>query len=404
VVRTPVSDVDANSEQEDTLARRILHMLGPGTVTRTWRGGQIDGSGRARRSLLPARCWAPCVGHRATLALSPGVIVGDRGQPLRRVAQARSSAVVGSGAAGGVRALAREDHGALACLGGINDGRAGSGKLLRAREFTAAAGDTGDRHAMSQRSRTAAALISALCAAAGLAFAVMLPGSGAGADHADVPCTALPSVALTQHSHRGTHGHPAPSTCASTLPVSSAAVPPPQATPPASGWAWTTAPGPASTATLAPTPPHTVSSMPTGRTAATLRTDTGSSQPVSRASVPAAESMSAQPGFLEVAAAPPADKSPTLIAVGIAITLAAAGIVLVVGRRGRRHDTALAALGGTGEDIAATDILSWDHDRITDQPDRLRAPPAHRARHRLGARHGQMSPVSPRHRASSSPN
>lgn len=259
------------------------------------------------------------------------------------------------------------------------------------REFTAAAGDTGDRQAMSQRSRTAAALVSALCAAAGLAFAVVLPGSGAGADHADVPCTALPSVALTQHSHRGTYGHPAPSTCASTpLPVSSAAVPPSQTTPPASRPAWTTAPGSATTATLAPTPPHTVSSMPAARTTATLRTDTGSSQPVSRASVPAAGSTSAQPGFLEVAAAPPADKSPTLIAVGLAITVAAAGIVLVVGRRGRRHDTAPAALGGTGEDIAATDILSWDDDGITDQPDPLRAPPAHRARHRLGARHGQM--------------
>jgi hypothetical protein len=50
-LRTPVSDVDANSEQEDTLARRILHMLGPDTVTRTWRGGQIDAyrAGRATR-------------------------------------------------------------------------------------------------------------------------------------------------------------------------------------------------------------------------------------------------------------------------------------------------------------------------------------------------------------------
>jgi hypothetical protein len=320
-------------------------------------------------------------------------------------ARARSSAVVGSGAAGFRALAAREDYGALACFGGINDGRAGSGKkLLRLREFTAGAGDTGARHAMSQRGRNAAALIGILWAAAGLAFAVVLPGSGAGADYADVPCTAQPSVTLTQHSHPGTHGHPAPSTCASTLLVSSAALPPPPTTASASGSAWTTAPGPASTATLAPTPPHTVSSLPAARTAATLHTDTGSSQPVSRASVPAAESPSAQPGFLAVAAAPAGDKSPTLIAVGLAITLAAAGIVLVVGRRGRRRDTAPAAPGGAREDIAATDIVSWDNDRITDQHDRLRAPPTHRARHRLDARHDQMSPVSARHRAGSSPN
>jgi hypothetical protein len=255
---------------------------------------------------------------------------------------------------------------------------------------------------MSQRSRTAAALLGALCAAGGLAFAVVLPGTGAGAVYADVPCTALPSVASTQHGHGGGHGHPTPSTCAPTLPVSSTAVSPSQTAPPASGSA---APGSASTATLAPTPPHVVSSTPAARTAGTLQSDTGSSQPVSRASVPAGESMSAQPqpGLLEVAAAPPANKSPTLIAVGLAITVATAGIVVVLGRRGRRHDTALAAPGGAGEDLAATDILSWDHDRITDQPDPLPAPPAHRARHRLGARHGQMSPVSARHRAGSSP-
>jgi hypothetical protein len=257
---------------------------------------------------------------------------------------------------------------------------------------------------MSQRSRAAAPLITALCAAGGLAFAAALPDSGAGADYADGPCTALPSVALTHHSHSGTHGHPTPSTCASALPVSSTAVSPAQTTPQASGWAWTTAPEPASTATLAPTPPYTVNSMPAARTAATLHIGTGSSQPVSRASVPASQSMSTQPGFLEVAAAPPVNKSPALIAVGLAITVAAAGIVLVVGRRGRRHDTAPAASGGTGEDLVATDILSWDHDRITDQPDRLGTLPAHRARHRLCARHGQMSPVSARHRAGSSPN
>jgi hypothetical protein len=271
--------------------------------------------------------------------------------------------------------------------------------LLRLREFTAGAGDTGARHAMSQRSRTAAALIGILWAAAGLAFAVVLLGSGAGADYADVPCTAPPGVTKTQHSsHPGTHGHPAPITCASTLRVSSSALPPPRATASASEWARTTA----STATLAPMPPGTRSSPP-ARTAATFHTDTGSSQSVSRASVPAAESMSAQPGFLVVAAAPAGDKSPTLIAVGLVITLAAAGIVFVVGRRGRRRDTAPAALGGAREDIAATDIVSWDDDRITDQHDRLRVPPAHRARHRFDARRDQMSPVSARHRAGSSP-
>jgi hypothetical protein len=257
---------------------------------------------------------------------------------------------------------------------------------------------------MSQRSRTAAALIAVLCGAAGLALAVVLPGpgAGAGADYADVPCTGPPSVVSTQHSHGGTHGHPTPSSCASTTVVSSAGAPPSQTTPPASGGAWTSAA--ASTATLPPTPPQTVSSLPAARTAATLDVGAGSSQPVSQASVPAAESMSAHPGLLEVAATPPANKSPTLIAVGLAITIAAAGIVFVVGRRSRRHDTALAAPAGIGEDLAATDILSWDHDRVTDQPDRLRTPPVPRARHRLGARHGQMGPVSARHRTGLPPN
>jgi hypothetical protein len=248
---------------------------------------------------------------------------------------------------------------------------------------------------MSKRSRITALLIVALCAAAGPGFAVVLPGSGAGADLADVPCTPTPSVALSPHSHPGHHRHPAPGTCAHTRQVTSAAPHPTQTEAPASAPAWP--------ATSVPVSPRGLSSMPASPTTPTLGTGNSSSQPP-RTSVPGAEAVSDQPGFFEVAAAPTGGSSRALIAVMLVLTLAAAGIVFVASQRGRRQGDSAASLVGTGEDSAATDIVPWDPGRPTDQPDRPRPRPAHPPRHRPGAHRGQMSQASARHRAEASRN
>jgi hypothetical protein len=249
---------------------------------------------------------------------------------------------------------------------------------------------------MSQRGRGMGRLIGGLSAAAGLAFLVVaLPGSGAGADRADVPCTALSSGALSHHSHPGRHRHRAPGSCASTRPISSAAPPPARTAARASA--------PALPAPSVPVSPRSVDSMPASRTTPTPGTDNGSSQPP-RTSVPGAEPMSGQPGFLEVAAAPTANRSRPFIAVALVLTVIAAGVVLVASRRRRRHDDSSASLVGTGEDSVVTDIVPWNHGWPSDQPDRLRTRLAHRAGHGPRAHRGQMTQASARHRADASRN